>query len=207
MFEHLRQEYAGTPLTKRNVDPDPIAQFRRWFSEAEAAGVPMANGMTLATVGADGQPSARIVLLKAVDERGFSFVTNYDSRKGVELAANPCAALLFWWAALHRQVRVEGAVEKLPAAESDAYFAARPRTSNVSALASEQSRPVESREALEARVAQVPAGELSRPAHWGGYVLRPDRLELWQGRADRLHDRLEYHRGEDGTWTIRRLCP
>lgn len=206
----LRQEYAGAPLDERDVDADPIAQFRRWLDDAVRAEIPLANGMTLATVGEGGQPSARIVLLKQADDSGFVFFTSYDSRKGRELAANPLAALVFWWAPLHRQVRIEGRVEPTEADISDRYFHARPPASNVSAIASPQSAPVANRAELERRVEEVlasqPEAALARPSTWGGYRLTPRMLELWQGREDRLHDRLRY-RLDAGRWVIDRLAP
>ena len=204
----LREEYAGQPLVESEVDADPIAQFHRWMDEAVRAQVPLANGMTLATADAQGRPSARIVLLKQLDERGFVFFTGYESRKGHELAENPEAALVFWWAPLHRQVRVEGRVERVEAEISDRYFAERPPDSNLSAVASPQSQVVKSREELERRVEDVRRGEgaLSRPASWGGYRLAPREIEYWQGREDRLHDRLRYRR--DGErWRLERLAP
>jgi pyridoxamine 5'-phosphate oxidase len=210
MLQALREEYAGTPLHEQDIDPDPVAQFRRWFDDAVRAQMPLANGMTLATVDARGRPSARVVLLKQADERGFVFFTNYESRKGRELSENPEAALVFWWPALHRQVRVEGRVERLEAEPSDRYFRERPYPSNLSAAASPQSRPVASREELERRVealrAAHPEGSLERPASWGGYRLVPRALELWQGREDRLHDRLRYEL-DDGRWRVARLAP
>ena len=204
----LREEYAGQPLAEGDVDADPIAQFRRWMDEAVRAEIPLANGMTLATADAQGRPSARIVLLKQLDDRGFVFFTGYESRKGHELAENPEAALVFWWAPLHRQVRVEGRVERVEAEISDRYFAERPPDSNLSAVASPQSQVVKSREELERRVEDVRRGEgaLSRPASWGGYRLAPREIEYWQGREDRLHDRLRYRR--DGErWRLERLAP
>jgi pyridoxamine 5'-phosphate oxidase len=207
----LREEYAGTPLSEREVDADPVSEFRRWFDEAVRAEIPLANGMTLATADERGRPSARVVLLKQVDAQGrFVFFTSYESRKGRELAENPEAALVFWWPALHRQVRVEGRVEPVEAEISDQYFRERPSASNVSAVASPQSQAVASREELEGRVADVlaahPGGALERPASWGGYRLAPRVIELWQGREDRLHDRLRY-RLEGGGWHLERLAP
>jgi pyridoxamine 5'-phosphate oxidase len=214
---HHRQPYDGAPLDVDTVDPDPIAQFRAWFAAAEASGMPDVNGMTLATVDPDGRPSARIVLLKEVDERGFVFYTNYESRKGRAMEAHPFASLVFWWIPLHRQVRIDGRVERVSSAESDAYFAARPRASNLSAIASPQSQQVADRASLEAAVAATAArfadGELSRPETWGGYRVVPDALELWQGRPDRLHDRIRYSRIAEATspagagWQRVRLAP
>lgn len=203
----LRHEYQGAPLNESDVLADPLLQFRRWFDEALRAEVPLANAMTLATV-SDGQPSARIVLLKDLDGGGFVFYTNYQSRKGRELAANTRAALLFHWNELERQVRIEGTVQPVTAAESDAYFDIRPLGSRHAAIASPQSQPVASRAALEQRFAAAARqGEHPpRPAHWGGYRLLPQCLEFWQGRANRLHDRLLYTR--DGNhWPLSRLAP
>jgi len=209
-LEDLRREYAGAPLDEEAAGHDPLALFERWLDEAVAAHVPFADGMVLATAGPDGQPSARVVLLKRFDARGFVFYSNYDSNKGEQLARNPAAALLFWWPDLHRQVRVEGAVERLGAADSDAYFATRPRASNLSAMASQQSRVVASRAALEAGVSACEAAwegrELERPDSWGGYCLAPRSIEFWQGRPDRLHDRLRYLADAQG-WTRERLFP
>jgi pyridoxamine 5'-phosphate oxidase len=206
----LGEQYAGTPLDPGDCDPDPIVEFRRWFQAAVAAQLPTVNAMTLATVDSRGRPAARIVLLKEVDERGFVFFTNYESRKGDDLAAHPFAALVVYWEPLHRQVRVEGAIEKIDAADSDAYFATRPRGSQIGAIASPQSRPIESRTVLEQLVADaeraIGSGEPKRPAHWGGYRVVADMIELWQGRLSRLHDRVRYRR--DGErWILDRLAP
>jgi pyridoxamine 5'-phosphate oxidase len=209
-LDDLRREYSGEPLDEQRAGDDPMALFERWFQEALAAQIPFAEGMVLATVAPDGQPSTRVVLLKGVDARGFVFYSNYESRKAEELARNPAAALHFWWPELHRQVRVEGRAERLGAAESDAYFATRPRASNLSAMASAQSRAIDSRAALERSVAECAAAwegrELERPASWGGYRVNPRVFEFWQGRPDRLHDRLRYVRAGQG-WTRERLCP
>lgn len=206
----LRQNYTRAGLTERDADPDPFRFFHRWFDEALAASVREPNAMTLATVGADGQPAARIVLLKGVDERGFVFYTNYESRKGRELAAHPRAALAFWWQELERQVRVEGTVEKVTPEESDAYFAGRPRGSRLGAWASDQSRPIPDRATLEGRLSKVaaayPEGAVPRPPHWGGFRVVPTLVEFWQGRPSRLHDRLQYTPSGEG-WTIQRLAP
>lgn len=205
----LRRDYMGESLNETDVDADPFAQFQRWFDEALRAELPMANAMTLATAGADGAPSARIVLLKGIDHDGFVFYTNYLSRKGRELAANPRAALLFHWTDLEREVRIEGGVEKVSAAESDEYFASRPLGSRHAAIASPQSETVASRADLEARFAAAAAmhGETApRPPHWGGYRVKPVSVEFWQGRPSRLHDRLLYTRQGD-RWTLARLAP
>ena len=206
----LRQEYMRESLDEQDVARDPYAQFDRWFKEAIATKMPMLNSMTLATVAASGRPSARIVLLKGVDARGFVFYTNYSSRKGIELAANPLAALLFHWTELEREVRIEGSVEKVPAQESDEYFASRPLGSRHAAIASPQSAVVPNRAALEARFAEADSmhGESpARPPHWGGYCVLPDAIEFWQGRPNRLHDRLLYTLTGGGNWKIERLAP
>ena len=206
----LRVEYKRAALDERDVDPDPFRQFGRWFDEAVAVRVPEPNAMTLATVDPAGRPSARIVLLKAVDGRGFTFYTNYQSRKARELPAGSRAALLFFWPELERQVRVEGAIEKVDDATADAYWASRPRLSRVGAWASPQSEPLRNRAALEARFAEAearfPGDSVPRPPHWGGYRLVPDAFEYWQGRASRLHDRLIFQR-ENASWRIGRLAP
>lgn len=206
----LRKEYMHSSLSESDVDHDPIKQFGKWFDEALKAHVPEANAMSVATVDADGRPSSRILLIKEFDQSGFVWFTNYNSRKGRELEVNPYAALLFYWIELERQVRIEGKVEKISAEESDAYFNSRPLPSRLGAIASEQSRPAASREALEARFEEVRKqhGEHpARPAHWGGYRLVPDSLEFWQGRSSRFHDRVLYTRQGDGGWQIQRLQP
>jgi pyridoxamine 5'-phosphate oxidase len=205
----LRQEYMRAGLTEADALPDPYAQFERWFGEAMAAGVPLANAMTLATVGADGAPDARVVLLKGIAQGGFVFYTNYQSRKGRQLAARPEACLVFLWSQLERQVRIAGRVAKVAAGDADAYFETRPLGARLSAWASAQSAPVADRAALERAMDQARArfGERPpRPAHWGGYRLVPERIEFWQGRENRLHDRLLYRRAE-GAWQIERLAP
>lgn len=190
---------------------DPLAFLERWWKTAEQQGLTLAEGMALSTVGADGRPSSRLVLLKGLDAEGLLFYSNYTSRKASELAHNPQAALLFWWPDLERQVRVEGRVEKTDAATSDAYFHSRPRGSRISAWASPQSQVVPDRATLERLSDELEARfegqEVPRPAFWGGYRLRPDRMEFWQGRARRLHDRLRYLRNDDGSWRIERLAP
>jgi pyridoxamine 5'-phosphate oxidase len=198
-------------LSEADVDPDPFRQFAAWFREAAAAGLYQPEAMTLATVGPDGRPSARVVLLRTFDERGFTFFTNYDSRKAHDLAARPRAALVFFWAELHRQVRVEGVAELVSAEESDAYFAGRPRGSQLSAWASPQSEVVAGRDILERRVEelarQYEGRPVPRPPRWGGCRVVPDAMEFWQGRANRLHDRLSFRRRPAGTWHMVRLAP
>jgi pyridoxamine 5'-phosphate oxidase len=206
----LGDEYAGAPLDPEACDPDPITEFRRWFQLAVAAQLPTVNAMTLATVDERGRPAARIVLLKEVDDRGFVFFTNYDSRKGADLAAHPYAALVVFWEPLHRQIRIEGSVERIEADESDAYFSSRPRGSQLGAIASPQSKPIPTRKHLEERVAQLSHqlgdSEPHRPAYWGGFRVVPDMVELWQGQLSRLHDRVRYRR-TDGGWVRDRLAP
>lgn len=206
----LRKDYSRASLTEQDVHPDPIQQFSKWFGEAIAAEVPEANAMSVSTVGANGRPSSRILLIKDIDARGFTFFTNYDSRKGYELEQNQYAALLFYWIELERQVRIEGRVERISAAESDTYFQSRPLKSRLGAIASSQSEPISSREAMEQRFAQIEQeyGEQPvRPAHWGGYRLVPDYIEFWQGRPSRFHDRIAYRLQADGTWQRQRLQP
>jgi pyridoxamine 5'-phosphate oxidase len=186
---------------------DPIALFNEWFTEAREAGVEVPEAMTLATADADGRPSARMLLLKGAEERGFTFFTGYESRKGRELDENPHAALVFYWRPLGRQVRVEGTVRRLPVEESDAYWVARPPRSRAAAAASRQSEPIESREQLESEFeAQLAHDEVPRPDRWGGYLLEPDAIELWQHRDDRLHERVRYTRAREG-WQAEQLAP
>jgi pyridoxamine 5'-phosphate oxidase len=207
----LRKEYMLNGLHEADLNRDPIDQFRVWFDQALAAGLPEPNAMALATATLDGRPSARMVLIKGVDARGFVFYTNYESRKGHELAGNPYAALVFYWAELERQIRIEGHVERVSAAESDVYYHSRPFGSQIGAWASAQSEVLPNREVLEQRVnelaAQYAEGQVPRPPRWGGYRVVPYSIEFWQGRPSRLHDRLRYTRDDQDGWLIERLSP
>lgn len=198
-------------LDERRVERDPIRQFQKWFDEACSAKIMLPEAMTLATVTADGKPSARMVLLKSVESRGFIFYTNYESRKARELSANPCATLVFHWESFQRQVRVSGICSKVSAEESDRYFATRARDSQISAHASPQSGLIGSREELESNVSRIEkmyeGMAIPRPSNWGGYCLKPDIIEFWKGRIGRLHDRILYERLSDETWTLKRLAP
>jgi len=201
----------GKALREADMDPDPMKQFRAWLDEAQAANLPQPLGMTLATSTGDGKPSARMVLLRGVDERGFAFFTNYDSRKGQELRDNPQAALVFYWAELDRQIRIEGTVELVSDEESDAYFRSRPYGSQLGAWASCQSEVIPSREILEKQMQGLQAryreNEVPRPPRWGGFRVVPNIIEFWEGRPNRLHDRLCYLRRAEGGWTLQRLAP
>lgn len=207
----LRRDYTLGALTKASVAPDPIKQFQRWLQEAIAAQLPEPNAMTVATADRDGRIHARVMLLKDCDADGFVFFTNYQSDKGRQLAENPRAALLFLWLELERQVRIESVVSKVSSAESVAYFRTRPRESRLGSLASRQSQVVASRRILDERfeqlAAQYPDDDIPMPEHWGGYRARPERLEFWQGRHGRLHDRLRYSARPEGGWLLERLEP
>ena len=202
--------HPDTGLSEEDVNPDPFKQFSVWLEDALAAKLPQPLGMALATATRDGRPSVRMVLLRGVSERGFCFFTNYESRKAKELQANPRAALVFYWAELDRQVRVEGTIERLSAEESDAYFQTRPRGSQLGAWASPQSQIIPNRELLERNLQELTAkyssGQVPRPPHWGGYRLVPQAIEFWAGGDNRLHDRLRYTRDGQG-WTVQRLAP
>lgn len=207
----LRREYSTHAFTEADAGADPFSLFRKWFDQAKAAEMTEPNAMTLATATRDGMPSARIVLLKGLDERGFTFFTNYDSRKGNEMADNPRVALVFLWHQLERQVRVEGTVEKVSEVDSDAYFITRPLGSRLGAWASHQSKVLPNREFLEAQHAALsamyPDGNVPRPPNWGGYRVIPAAIEFWQGQRSRLHDRILFTRREDGSWDKFRLSP
>lgn len=209
---HLRQEYSSEIFDVSHVSQDPIEQFGIWFSEALNCGQVEPNAMTLSTCTASGRPKGRIVLLKGFDHRGFIFFTNYNSHKGQELAEVPFGSLTFWWDKLHRQVRIEGGVEKIPPEESAEYFQSRPRSSQIGAWASPQSQIIAGRGMLEEKVDQLEKEfenqpKINRPEHWGGYLVKPEVIEFWQGRLSRLHDRIRYDRQENGNWTIVRLAP
>ncbi|WP_373528638.1 pyridoxamine 5'-phosphate oxidase [Nostoc sp.] len=207
----LRKDYTLESLSELEVDLNPFIQFKKWFEQALAAQLPEPNAMTIATATPDGKPSARMVLLKDFDERGFVLFTNYNSHKGQELAENPQVALVFWWAELERQVRIYGYVEKVSETESDQYFESRPNKSRLGAWVSNQSEVIESRELLERRLQEFHIKyeneEIPRPPHWGGLRVIPTKIEFWQGRPSRLHDRLLYSRLDNGTWKIERLSP
>jgi pyridoxamine 5'-phosphate oxidase len=206
----LRREYALARLDEKDVSRDPIAEFARWFAEAQAAEVEEPNAMVLATATPDGAPSARVVLLKGFDERGFVFFTDYRSRKGAELETNPRAALVLHWSELERQVRITGDVTRTSAEESEAYYRSRPMGSRLGAWVSHQSQAIPSRDVLEGGLREVErrfaGGDVPLPPYWGGYRVRPGVIEFWQGRQNRLHDRVRYVR-EDGGWLIERLAP
>ena len=208
---NLRNEYSAHGLRRADLHSDPLQQFGAWFAAALAADIRDVNAMSLATASPEGKPSVRIVLLKGFDERGFAFFTNYDSEKGQEIAANPQAALVFYWVQLERQVRISGRVEKTSREDSAAYFHSRPIGSQLGAWASRQSEIVDARQVLDARLLEMSErfanGDVPLPPHWGGFRLQPDKMEFWQGRPNRLHDRFRYSRRADSTWQIDRLAP
>jgi pyridoxamine 5'-phosphate oxidase len=204
--------YPDYPLDERDLEPTPFPQFHRWLNAAESAALPEFNAMTLSTASIDGKPSSRVVLLRGHDERGFVFFTNYLSRKGGELAANPFASLLFFWAPFQRQIRIEGTVSQVSPTESDAYFASRPKGHRLGALVSPQSQTIPGREFLASRMEELvrkyqDTEEVPRPEHWGGYRVAPTAIEFWQGRENRLHDRIRYSKLGDGQWIKQRLAP
>ncbi|MBD2566932.1 pyridoxamine 5'-phosphate oxidase [Anabaena lutea] len=207
----LRKDYTLQDLSENKIDLNPFIQFKFWFNQALSAQLPEPNAMTLATCTLDGKPSARMVLLKDFDERGFVLFTNYNSHKGQEIAANPHGALVFWWAELERQVRIVGTIEKISPEESDGYFEMRPANSRLGAWASNQSEVIAGREVLERQLQEFQCKyenqEVPRPPHWGGYRIIPQEIEFWQGRSSRLHDRLLYTRLDNGSWKIERLSP
>src|SRR5258705_1371627 len=210
-MNELPHQYNADSIDEQPVDRDPLPLFQRWLDDARRAGIKLAEAMTLATATPEGKPSARLVLLKQADERGFVFFTNYNSMKARELDSNPQAALVFYWPQLERQVRIEGKVERVSAAESDAYFKTRPRESQIGALASPQSEVIASRDSLQGKFDELEklyeGREVERHEHWGGYRLHAQRIEFWKGRPGRLHDRIAYDRQADGTWSIARLAP
>jgi pyridoxamine 5'-phosphate oxidase len=210
VHEH-RKDYTRFSLREEELDPDPIRQFEKWFEEASLSDIAEPNAMALATSTSEGRPSVRVVLLRAVDQRGFAFFTNYESRKGRELDANPHAALVFFWSGLERQVRIEGQVERVDAEESDEYFQTRPLASKIGAWASPQSDVIAGRAVLEescrALQARFPNGDVPRPANWGGYRIVPESIEFWQGGPSRLHDRLRYTKQPGEGWLVERLAP
>lgn len=207
----LRKEYTFQGLNEADADPNPFEQFKIWFDQALLSQLPEPNAMTIATASLDGKPSARLVLLKDYDQRGFVFYTNYESDKGQQLLQNPWAAIAFWWAELERQVRITGRVEQVDDAEADQYFNSRPKSSQLGAWASHQSQVIPNREVLEQRLQQLKEEyenkAVLRPPYWGGFRVVPCQIEFWQGRPSRLHDRLLYHRGEAGSWLMQRLSP
>lgn len=210
-IENLRQEYRSAILSENTAAPDPFGQFAKWFSETLDAHLPEPNAAVLATVSADRKPSARVLLLKGFDENGFIFYTNYLSRKGRELAKNPNAAMVFFWVELERQVRIEGTVEKLSKEESTRYFHSRPKASQLGALASPQSQEIAGREVLAKKLEELEGKyrntEIPKPSHWGGYILKPQSVEFWQGGPGRLHDRIVYRKSDKNNWKIVRLAP
>lgn len=211
IIENLRQDYRNATLSEKDVAADPISQFAKWFQNAIDGGIYEPNAMLLATATHDGKPSARIMLLKGFDKIGFTFYTNYLSRKGKEISKNPAAAIVFFWPELERQVRIEGTLEKISKEESEKYFHSRPKPSQIGALVSQQSQEINGRDGLEAALIDLTEKfaekEIPKPAYWGGYVLKPQIVEFWQGRTGRLHDRIVYKRADKNNWKIVRLAP
>lgn len=207
----IRRDYSHKSLSENDVDANPIRQFEKWWNEALQSKIDEVNAMTVATASADGLPAARTMLLKGFDEKGFVFFTNYESFKAEQLAENPRACLLFFWKELERQVRITGLVEKISGKESDEYFQSRPEASRIGAWASPQSRVIESRHWLDEKfnelVKKMEGADISRPPHWGGYLVKPVVIEFWQGRPSRLHDRIQYTLEDNGNWKIERLAP
>ncbi len=207
-IHHLRENYENGELDITNMYPSPLLQFASWFEGAAKADIPEPNAMVLSTVSAEGKPSSRVVLLKEFNGNGFIFFTNYNSKKGHDLLQNPNACLNFWWGKMERQIRITGIIEKISEKESDDYFYSRPIGSQAGAIISPQSSEIESREWLEQKFIAVQlSGNIKRPANWGGFILIPDSLEFWQGRSNRLHDRLVYEKTENGDWKIKRIAP
>ena len=210
-LQNLRQDYRSATLTENTVAADPISQFKNWFKEALETKINEPNAMTLATVSSDGKPSARIMLLKGVEDNGFVFYTNYLSRKGKEIARNPASAIVFFWKELERQVRIEGTLEKVSKEESERYFISRPKASQLGALASPQSQEIAGKEVLEKSLKQLEEKfseqEIQKPSYWGGYILKPQMVEFWQGGPGRLHDRIVYKKADKTNWKIVRLAP